>query len=118
MNIKFNYLYRDYGNYKTYGFVVFSNPDRVNINVVEVKLAKLLIDSEFFHPSDFKIPFLKHSEFEYDPELDHSWNEFISLEETTDETIDNRTINEFIKVLDCASNDKKETPQFLGASDQ
>ena len=118
MNIKFNYLYRDYGNYKTYGFVIFSNPDRLIINVVEDKLEKLLIDSEFFHSSDFNIPFLKHPEFEYDPQLDHSWNEFISLEETNDDATDNRTINEFIKVLDCTNNDKKETPQFLGASGQ
>lgn len=97
MNIKFNYLYRDAGNYKTHGFIIFSNPNHLDISIIEEKLKKYLIDCEYFKPSHLKIPALK-SEFDYDSELDHSWNEFDSLEETTDQVNDNRTINEFLNI--------------------
>lgn len=48
MNIKFNYLYRDAGNYKTFGFVIFANPNSILIEEAEKKFRNSLIDSEFF----------------------------------------------------------------------
>ncbi len=96
MNIKFNYLYRDAGNYKTYGSVVFSNPQQREINLLEEILRKQLIDSQFFDPANFKVPTLKHLDFAYDSKLDHSWNEFESFEITNENISDERTIDEFL----------------------
>lgn len=98
MNIKFNYLYRDAGNYKTYGSIIFSNPHRLSINIILEKIEQFFVDAECFNPSDLKIHALKHSDFDYDSELDHSWNEFESIEETDEEATDNRTINEFLNI--------------------
>jgi hypothetical protein len=100
MNIKFNYLYRDAGNYKTYGFIIFSNPDQLDVETIEGKLRASCIDSEFFNPTKFQIPILKHVEFNYNPELDHSWNEFESVETANEKPTDSRTISEFIKSIE------------------
>ncbi|MDP1800854.1 MAG: hypothetical protein Q8L81_05850 [Bacteroidota bacterium] len=94
-NIKFNYLYRDAGNYKTYGFIIFKNPEKLSLPFIEKEIRKRLIDSEFFEPSKFKIPHLVNKDFVYNNDLDHSWNEFESIEET-DENPSSRSINELI----------------------
>lgn len=96
MNIKFNYRYRDAGNYKTYGFVIFCNPDNLELHNIEDAIRKNLIDEEFFDPKTLKVPPLRHSGFKYDAESDHSWNEFDSVEETLDHVTDNRSINELM----------------------
>lgn len=97
MNIKFNYLYRDAGNYKTHGSVVFLNPDRLTIEQIESTLRTKLIDEVFFDPEALGVPALSHSEFLYDPAIDHLWNEFESLEETDEDATNDRKISEFIQ---------------------
>ncbi len=92
-NIKFNYMYRDSGNYKNYGFIIFKNPEKLSLIFIEQEIRKRLIDAEFFEPSKVKIPQLVNNDFPYDSDLDHSWNEFVSIEET-DETLAIRNINE------------------------
>ena len=42
-NIKFSYLYRDAGNYKNYGEVIFANPDEMPIEEVEILIKSKLI---------------------------------------------------------------------------
>jgi len=37
-NIRFRYLYRDSGNYKTFGFQDFANPDNLSLAQVQAKL--------------------------------------------------------------------------------
>lgn len=96
MNIKFNYLYRDAGNYKINGSIIFPNPENLSVIELEKEIRSCLIDSEFFDPHDFYIPKLELSDFPYDSELDHSWHEFDSIEETDDVTTDNRSIQGFI----------------------
>ena len=99
MNIKFNYLYRDAGNYKTFGFIIFSNPKKAGVNALEEMLRKQLIDSAFFDPIKFKVPVLVHTDSKFESTMDHSWNEFESLEETNEEITDYRTIDEFISFI-------------------
>jgi hypothetical protein len=94
-NTKLNYLYRDAGNYKTHGHVIFSNPDNLSVEKIEKEFRKQLIDSEFFDPDELKIPRLKHEAFSYDPELDHSWNEFDSFKETDEQITMGQNISEF-----------------------
>lgn len=96
MNIKFNYLYRDAGNYKTYGSVIFLNTDGLAIEQIEHALQAKLIDNVFFDPKILDVPILSHSGFAYDSTIDHSWNEFESLEQTDEDVTNNRDINELI----------------------
>ena len=98
MNIRFNYLYRDAGNYKTYGSVVFLNPNKLAVGEIEPALRSKLIDEVFFDPKTLGVPALRHSEFTYSSEMDHSWNEFESLEETDEDAVDNRRIDELLLV--------------------
>lgn len=100
MNIKFNYLYRDRGNYKVFGSVVFSNPKQLNSKEIETALRKVLIDSEFFNPDKLGIPRLKHTNFPYDHILDHSLNEFHSVEETNETASYEIEITDFLKALE------------------
>jgi hypothetical protein len=79
MNIRFNYLYRDGGNYKQYGSVVFSNPHHRALREVEQSIRSALIDGEFFNASRWQLPDLR--EQEWDDEMDHDWHEFESVEE-------------------------------------
>lgn len=46
-NIRFSYLYRDYGNYKLFGETVFSNPEKLSLTEIEDQIKSKLIDGEF-----------------------------------------------------------------------
>ncbi len=93
-NIKFNYLYRDGGNSKVWGSEIFSNPDSLPLNEVEERIRKSLIDGEFFDPKFWKVKRLKHDD--WIPELDHTWNEFDSIEMTIEEPTVDYSITEFL----------------------
>lgn len=96
-NIRFHYQYRDAANYKEFGSVIFSNPNRLPINVIESRLKEVFIDQEYFVPHACKVPLIHTSP--YNPELDHEWYELDYLEETNEDTTDCRSIEAFIK--DC-----------------
>lgn len=96
-NIKFNYLYRDAGNFKVLGYEVFSNPDCLELATVEEKIRQSLIDGEFFDPKYWKLKRLKHDD--WIPELDHTWNEFDSVEITEEDSTFNFSVSEFLKVI-------------------
>jgi hypothetical protein len=96
-NIKFNYLYRDGGNYKVWGNEVFSNPDSLSLDNVEMIIRKSLIDGEFFNPTHWKLKRLMHEDWV--PELDHCWNEFDSIEYTTIDPTTNFSITEFLNLI-------------------
>ncbi|MDA3810685.1 MAG: hypothetical protein PF518_10225 [Spirochaetaceae bacterium] len=97
-NIKFNYLYRDGGNYKLYDFVIFTNPKALELAEIQNRIRKNLIDGEFFSPEKWNIPSL---EFETsDPELDHQWNEFESIEFTEERSEKMEAIDGFLKQIE------------------
>ncbi len=79
-NIKFNYLYRDSGNYKKYGSVIFSNPGNMQLQEVEAIIRQKLIYGEWFYADEWGLPelFLKIVDFRIDP----TWHEFESIELT------------------------------------
>lgn len=99
-NIKFEYLYRDGANYKIYGFQVFSNPAKLTIKEIEVPLRSALISGEFFDPQYWNIPRLKFDD--WNPEKDHSWNEFESISYTDESPTIEKSISEFLKVIEKA----------------
>jgi len=84
-NIKFNYLYRDGGNYKTFGEVVFANPDNIPLAEIEVRIKSKLIDGTYFYANVFGVPNLLLGTFDYD--LDPTWHEFESVAETCESAV-------------------------------
>lgn len=77
-NIQFNYLYRDSGNYKKYGFVIFANPDNIGLQEFEKIILHKLIDNQWFYANEWGLPelFLDWVDFRIDP----TWHEFESVE--------------------------------------
>jgi len=96
-NIKFSYLYRDAGNYKIFGEVIFNNPENLSIEKIENEVKNNLIDRAYFVPLALEIPVLVFDD--YDKELDHDWNEFEILEITKEKATDKRSMIEFINQL-------------------
>jgi len=82
-NIKFNYLYRDAGNYKQFGDVVLSNPNNISIALITDIVRKNLIDGEFFEAIKWGVPSLF---FDTKNEDDHEWHEFENVEITQEPT--------------------------------
>jgi hypothetical protein len=93
MNIRFNYLHRDAANNQKQGFVIFSNPDNLNIEVVDLHFRESLLDGEFFDPTDCDVPRLT---IENSPVPDHAWNEYSYVELTEEHVTDTRSIVEFL----------------------
>ena len=99
MNIQFEYLYRDYGNFKRWGVIVFSNPNKIDVDRVVSKAEEVLIDGLYFWPSKVSLPDL-HFE-KYIDHLDHGWHEFHLFGNTDEAPTDphNRRIEEFLDSL-------------------
>ncbi|QPJ64519.1 MAG: hypothetical protein G3M78_03545 [Candidatus Nitrohelix vancouverensis] len=99
MNICFQYLYRDYGNFKNWGDVIFSNPNGLDIGQIKSMLEKVLIDQAYFVASKVNVPNLYFED--YKENLDHVWHEFFSIEYTDEKPNDiyGRTIEKFVESI-------------------
>lgn len=96
-NIKFNYLYRDGGNYKNFNNIVFNNPQNVLLPALEELIRSKLIFDHWFYVDQWQLPDLHFGT--WDNELDHTFHEFESVE-YTDEPADAGTdIALFINIL-------------------
>ncbi len=104
-NIRFNYLYRDGANYKSWGDVVFSNPDQIAVSEIESKLIDGFLSDKLFIANQVSIPekFLfmsgKFTKF------DHCYHQFDSVEICNETPTDGfgRSINDFLKVVEQVS---------------
>lgn len=96
MNVKFEYMYRDAGNYKLYGSAIFYNNDQISFNELESRIRNSLIDESYFVPAKCSIPKLEFPEI--DEKLDHDWHEFISISLTEDPANIDLDIIEFIQL--------------------
>lgn len=100
MNIRFEYLYRDAGNFKNWGELVFSNPSNINVDMLKSIAANMLIDQSYFIASKANVPDLHFKE--YNMQLDHHcWHEihtFVPTEEAPNDPL-GRNIEEFIESL-------------------
>jgi hypothetical protein len=103
MNVRFEYLYRDAGNFKNWGAIVFSNPRNINDDFVLEMAEKVLIDHAYFIASKAGVPGLHF--VEHDEELDHDWHEVHAFQSTDDAPNDpqSRDVEEFIASLQRAS---------------
>jgi len=104
-NVKFNYLYRDGANYKSWGDVVFSNPDRLTLSEIEAKLVDAFLPDKLFIAHQISIPekFLFISE--KITEFDHCYHEFDNVELCQESPTDilSRSIKDFLEVVESAS---------------
>lgn len=105
MNVRFEYLYRDAGNFKNWGELVFSNPHNINVDTVKSIAANVLIDHSYFVASMADVPDLHFKE--YNEQLDHGWHEVHTFKPTKEAPNDlhGRNIEEFIESLRCAASE-------------
>lgn len=68
-NIKFIYLYRDAGNYKNWGEVVFYNKNKLPKELIKQMISENLIQRMFFVASDLKVRDLQFPKIDND--IDH-----------------------------------------------
>lgn len=81
MNIRMEYLYRDAGNYKSWGAVVVRNvPNPLSLDEVERMARASLIDGAWFVAAAADLPELRGDE--WDDELDHDWHELHGFAKT------------------------------------
>lgn len=86
MNLHFEYLYRDGGNFKNWGYVIFSNKQNIPIVIVSEKIIELLDEGLYFKVDDLNIPDLHFNEF--NQSIDHTWHEFYGCSATNDSITD------------------------------
>ncbi len=105
MNVRFNYLYRDAGNYKSWGAVIFRNPDGLPISEIESRLRKAFFQYDLFIAGQIGVLEV----FLYDKsdatEDDVCFHEFDSVEFTNEVPTDamDRTAAEFLEVVELSS---------------
>lgn len=104
MNIKFSYLYRDASNYKKYSDVIFSNPNKISLQEIEVRVKRNLIEGCWFVAKKWNLPDLHLKEFIWDAEIDHDWHEFESVEETEQEATSIIMIDELLIQVELLTN--------------
>lgn len=102
-SIKFNYLYRDAGNYKLFDSIIFANNDSMNLEYIELIISKNLIEGDYFVPEKWNVPRLSFGN--YSPELDHDYHEFESIELTDEIPSGTYDISEFLVTFNTAPSD-------------
>lgn len=98
-SIKFEYLYRDEGNYKEYGEVIYSNPNEIPIIAIQKLIEKNLIEGCWFDPDEWGVPRFSCHRVNLFGINDSLWYEFVSIEEIKDVDNIKRNINELIHYL-------------------
>lgn len=105
MNIKLIYMYRDAGNYKQFGEIIFGNSELLSVCEIKDAAKIAAFDELWFNPKKINVHPL-HA-YVYDNDLDHDLHEILDFEETTLNINDqlNRSISNFLY-------DLKNTPFF------
>ncbi len=105
MNVKFNYLYRDAGNYKSWGSTVFKNPDELTTSEIGDRLHKAFFQNVLFIAAQIGVPDVFLYEEGDATEDDVCFHEFDSVECAEDASTDpmDRTIVEFLEAVESSS---------------
>jgi hypothetical protein len=101
-NIKFNYLYRDGGNYKKFNSIVFDNPQNIELSKLENQIHSKLIFQHWFYADQWQLPDLHFDT--WDNELDHTFHEFESVEYTDEAADSGMDIASFMNILQTVVN--------------
>ncbi len=81
-NIKFEYLFRDEGNYKTFADIVFSNPNQLTVKHIKESIETHLIEGCWFDPDAWQIPRFSFHRFNAFGIYDYLWYEFEEVTST------------------------------------
>lgn len=97
-NIRFNYLYRDAGNYKQRGSVVFANPDGLTIDLIAQALQNAFLQDGLFIAHQIRVPEVFFSAEGDATSDDHCFHEFESAEFTPEgpNDVHARSIGNFV----------------------
>jgi hypothetical protein len=97
-NVGFDYLYRDAGNNKKFGCVVFScGESDIDLAELDKNIRANLFNENNFVPEAVGIARLNLDEYGHESGLDHPWNEYDGLSFTDEPATDSRTIVSFVK---------------------
>lgn len=96
-NIKFNYLYRDSGNYKKSNSVIFANPEGIELSDLEAMIKTKLIWDTWFYAEQWNLPeiFTGIVDFRVDP----TWHEFENIAYTDEPSGSTFTLIDFIDII-------------------
>ena len=102
--IKFNYLYRDGGNYKNWADVTFFNPDNLSVGMLS-KGFVAAFDDNLFIAHQVRVPEVFAFPDGTVTEDDHCYHEFDSVEITEDipDDVFGRSIGEFLAEVEAAA---------------
>jgi hypothetical protein len=102
MQVKVAYLYRDAGNYKNWGDLVFSNPEMLNVEEIESRIRRSLFDGFLFIARQIDVPDLFLYTRGQPTTDDHCFHEIDTISETEEMANDcqNRTIFTFIQQIE------------------
>jgi hypothetical protein len=97
-NVEFSYLYRDGGNYKNFGRIVFSNPDKIACDAIGKAFTEAALEDGLFIADQVRVPevfLFANGELSFD---DHCYHEFDAVRTTEMESTDPhlRTIRQFL----------------------
>jgi hypothetical protein len=104
-SVKFNYVYRDGSNFKSWGEVIFSNLENLPLNEIETKLINAFLPDNQFIASQISIPekflFANGKLTKYD----HCYHEFDCVEICQENSTDalDRSISGFLENVEMAS---------------
>jgi len=98
--VRFNYMYRDGGNYKQHGSVVLANEEALGVAEAAARLHAACVSDDSFNAAQVGLPELFFDDGVV--EDDHSWHEFVSFEVTHDEPTDPRSLSELTEVFERA----------------
>ena len=104
-NIKFNYLYRDGANFKSWDEVVFKNPEHLTLEEIASRLIDAFLPDKLFVAHQITIPekfLFANGKF---TKFDHCYHEFDSVEICQENPTDGLrcSINDFLKVVEQVS---------------
>lgn len=105
-NIKFSYLYRDGANYKSWGEVVFTNPDQLPMEEIEARLIVAFLPDNLFIASQVSIPEKFLFLYRKFSRCDHCYHEFDGIELCLELPTDvlNRSVVDFLKIVELTAN--------------
>lgn len=100
-NVEFSYLYRDGGNYKTFGKVVFTNPDQLDCDTIEKALIEAFLEDSLFIADQARVRdvfLFANGKLSFD---DHCYHEFDTVRPTAENPTDEhmRSITDFVSEI-------------------
>ena len=101
MNVLFDYMYRDFDNWKMSGEVVFANPDDLPLDGAAQRIRLACCRENNFNARQVWIPEIYYEDT--DVETEQTYHEFCGLEPTVKLVTDRRTLAQFIDDFEAIS---------------